>query len=67
MAIVGLFVLPVGLVCAFRLGRPRSLWARLFYRDGRQARSVERFGDEPADDRSIPARPTAGQSAAGSG
>jgi hypothetical protein len=67
MAIIGLFVLPVGLVGAFRLGRPRSLWARLFYRDGRQARSVERFGDEPAGDQSVQARPTAGQSAAGSG
>ena len=67
MAIVGLFVLPVGLVGAFRLGRPRSLWARLFYRDDRQARSGERFGDEPAGDRSVQARPTAGQSAAGSG
>jgi hypothetical protein len=67
MAIIGLFVLPVGLVGAFRLGRPRSLWARLFYRDGRQARSVERFGDEPAGDRSVQTRPTAGQSAAGSG
>jgi hypothetical protein len=63
MAIIGLFVLPVGLVGAFRLGRPRSLWARLFYRDGRQARSVERFGDEPAGARSLQARPTAGQSA----
>jgi hypothetical protein len=63
MAIIGLIVLPVGLVGAFRLGRPRSLWARLFYRDGRQARSAERFGDEPAGGPTVRARPTAGQSA----
>jgi hypothetical protein len=67
MAIIGFFVLPVGTVGAFRLGRPRSLWARLFYRDSRQARSAERFGDEPAGDPTVRPRPTAGQSAAGSG
>jgi hypothetical protein len=46
IAIVGLFVLPVGIVGAVRLGRPHSLWARLFYREGRGARARERFGDE---------------------
>ena len=66
-ALVGLFVLPVGLVGAFRLGRPHSLWARGFYRDHRLARSRARFGGEPPAQASPDARPAAGQSPAGSG
>jgi hypothetical protein len=64
VALVGLFFLPAGLVGAFRLGRPRSLWARLFYREQKRQRARQRFG-EPSP---TPApHPAAGQSAAGSG
>jgi hypothetical protein len=61
-AVVGLFFLPVGVVGALRLGRPHSLWARL-YGERKKQRARERFGEsgEP------PARaPAPGQSAAGS-
>jgi hypothetical protein len=63
MAVVGLFIPPVGLVGALRLGRPRSLWGRL-YREDKRARAQARFG-EPAPP-SAP-RPAPSQSAAGSG
>jgi hypothetical protein len=63
MAVVGLFVPPVGLVGALRLGRPRSLWARL-YREPKSARARARFG-EPAPP-SAP-QPAHSQSAASSG
>jgi hypothetical protein len=44
MALAGLLILPVGIVGAFRLGKPHSLWARLFYRsEGKRARAQERF------------------------
>ncbi len=46
MAAASLILPPVGLVGALRLGRPRSLWARLFYRaDAKRARAWERFAD----------------------
>jgi hypothetical protein len=61
-AIVGLFFPPVGIVGALRLGRPHSLWARL-YGEHKKQRARERFGETP----SRPAQPSAaGQSAAGS-
>jgi hypothetical protein len=64
VAVVGLFFLPVGLVGAYRLGRPHSLWARLFYGEQKKQRARVRF-DEPSH---APAsQPAAGQSAAGSG
>jgi hypothetical protein len=63
MAVVGLFIPPVGLVGALRLGRPHSLWARL-YREQKRARARARFGEQAAS--SAP-RPTPSQSAAGSG
>jgi hypothetical protein len=67
MALIGLFVPPVGLVGAFRLGRPHSLWARLFYRsEHKKARARERFSKRGARNPAEP-RPAAGQSAAGSG
>jgi hypothetical protein len=44
MGVVGLFISPVALVGAFRLGRPGSPWARLFYREGKKRRAEERFG-----------------------
>ena len=62
VALVGLFVVPVGLVGALRLAKPGSLWAR-FYGTHKRSRAAARFG-EPA----APApRPAPGQSAAGSG
>jgi hypothetical protein len=64
MALVGIFIVPVGLVGAFRLGRPHSLWARLFYREHKKERARMRFGDRSPTPASQPA---AGQSAAGSG
>jgi hypothetical protein len=64
MALVGIFIVPVGLVGAFRLGRPHSLWARLFYREHKKERARVRFGDRSPTPASQPA---AGQSAAGSG
>jgi hypothetical protein len=63
VGLIGLFLPPVGLVGAFRLARPHSLWAR-FYREPKRARARARFG-EPA----VPSapRPAPSQSAAGSG
>jgi hypothetical protein len=65
-AVVGLLIPPVGLVIAFRLARPHSLWARLFYREGKKARSEERFGTSRLHRPRKP-EPASGQSAAGSG
>ena len=64
MALVSIFIVPVGLVGAFRLGRPHSVWARLFYREHKKERARMRFGDRSPTPASQPA---AGQSAAGSG
>jgi hypothetical protein len=67
MALFGLFVVPVGLVGAFRLGRPHSLWARLFYRSERKKeRARERFSKRTVKKTAEP-QPAASQSAAGSG
>ena len=67
MAVIGLVVPPVGLVGAARLGRPRSLWARLFYRSERKkTRARERFS-KPRSTKPAEGRATTGQSAAGSG
>jgi hypothetical protein len=67
IALIGLFVPPVGLVGAVRLGRPHSLWARLFYRsERRKARARGRFSRRTAPKPGEP-QPAAGQSAAGSG
>ena len=63
MAVVGLFFPPVGLVGALRLGRPHSLWARL-YPDHKRARARARFGEAAPPSA---ARPAPSQSAAGSG
>ena len=65
-AVVGLFILPVGVVMAFRLARPHSLWARLFYRDKKKARAEERFSQHGLHRPHKPG-PASGQSAAGSG
>jgi hypothetical protein len=40
-------VFPIGgLPSAFRLGKPNSLWAKLFYKHGQKRRSEERFAGE---------------------
>jgi hypothetical protein len=44
IAAIGLFVPPVAIVGAFRLGRPHSLWARLLYDDAKRSRAEQRFG-----------------------
>jgi hypothetical protein len=43
VGVVGLFVSPVSLVGALRLGRPHSLWAKLFYGEKKRARANARF------------------------
>jgi hypothetical protein len=65
-AVVGLFILPVGIVVAFRLARPYSLWARLFYGDEKRARADQRFAGHRLPWRRK-AQPASGQSATGSG
>ncbi len=42
--VVGLFVVPVGLIVALRLATPGSPWARRFYGSAKMARSQARFG-----------------------
>jgi hypothetical protein len=43
MAIWSVLLPVVGLVGAFRLAKPRSVWARLFYRHGKKQGSDQRF------------------------
>jgi hypothetical protein len=43
MAIWSILVPVVGLVGAFRLAKPHSVWARFFYRHGKRERSEQRF------------------------
>jgi hypothetical protein len=43
MALLGLIVPPVGIAGAFRLGKPRSLWAKLLYRGQKRERSERRY------------------------
>ena len=43
MAVIGLFVPPVGLVGALRLAKPHSVWAKLFYKRDRLRASKKRF------------------------
>lgn len=61
MGAISLFIWPVGLVGACRLGRPHAPWARLFYSDDKKAKAEARFaakhtphlphrrGSDPAD------------------
>jgi hypothetical protein len=44
-ALFGLFLPPVGLIGAVRLGRPASIWARLRYRGKRLERATRRASD----------------------
>jgi hypothetical protein len=43
MAVWSVLVPIVGLPSAFRLAKPHSVWAKLFYRHGKKERSEERF------------------------
>lgn len=45
LGLLSIFLPPVGLVAAFRLARPGSVWASVFYRDDpdKRRRAVERF------------------------
>jgi len=43
MAILSILVPVAGLVSAFRLAKPHSVWAKLFYRHGKKERSEDRF------------------------
>ncbi len=69
VAVLGFLIPPLGIVAAFRLGRPHSLWARLFYRGHKRERAEQRF----AGRRGLPPRPdrkrgaASSQSAAGLG
>ena len=66
IAAVGLFVPPVALVGALRLGRPRSLWARM-YGTKKLARAEARFGVPARPQAEAGAKPAAQEAAAGSG
>jgi hypothetical protein len=43
MALIGLFFAPVAIAGAFRLGKPGSVWAKLFYKRDRLRASRKRF------------------------
>jgi hypothetical protein len=43
MAVWSILIPVVGLPGTFRLAKPRSVWARLFYRHGKKQRAEERF------------------------
>jgi hypothetical protein len=43
LGLLSIFLPPVGLVAAYRLARPGSVWAQLLYDDGKRARAVARF------------------------
>ena len=66
-AVVGLLILPVGVVVAFRLARPHSLWARLLYRGEKRARAEARFAGHQVPWRRKAQPASGGQSATGSG
>jgi hypothetical protein len=44
MAVLTFPLPPVGIVTAFRLGKPTSLWARAFYSEAKLVKARERFG-----------------------
>ena len=46
MAIWSLLVPVVGIPSVFRLAKPHSVWARLFYRHGKKQRSEQRFAGD---------------------
>lgn len=48
MSLVALVFWPAALPSAVRVAKPHSLWARLFYRDGKLASARARYGDAGA-------------------
>jgi hypothetical protein len=46
MAIWSIFVPVVGLVSGFRLAKPHSVWAKVFYKHAKKDRSEKRFGGD---------------------
>jgi hypothetical protein len=46
MAVWSILVPVVGIPSAFRLAKPNSVWAKLFYRQGKKERSSERFAGD---------------------
>jgi hypothetical protein len=46
MAIWSIIVPVAGLVSAFRLAKPHSVWAKVFYKEGKKTRSEERFAGD---------------------
>jgi hypothetical protein len=68
IAIVGFLIPPIGIVAAFRLGHPESLWGRIFYSEEKKARADARFHGHRRRPGSPPKQePASGQSGAGSG
>ncbi|MGA8114675.1 MAG: hypothetical protein WCA46_13500 [Actinocatenispora sp.] len=68
MITLGVFFHPVWWVCAIRLAKPASWWARRYYGPEKLARADERFGshvvdstawatDEDEDDKRVGSRP----------
>ena len=53
-AAIGLFVSPVSLVGAFRLAKPHSPWARVFYGDKKLTRARARHERHEARERRLP-------------
>lgn len=49
LGLISIFLPPVGIVAAYRLARPGSIWAQLFYGPPQVARARERF--DPASSR----------------
>jgi hypothetical protein len=68
IAVVGFLIPPIGIVAAFRLGHPESLWGRVFYGEKKKARADSRFhGHGHRSGRPRKPDPASGQSPAGSG
>jgi hypothetical protein len=68
IAVIGFLIPPIGVVAAFRLGRPHSMWARIFYGEDKTQRAAARFaGGRHPPWRRRKQEPAASQSAAGSG
>jgi hypothetical protein len=48
LGLLSIFLPPVGLVAGYRLARPRSIWAQLFYSPEMRARAQRRFDPSTA-------------------
>ncbi len=46
LGLIGIVVPVVAVVCALRLAKPTSCWARRFYGEDKRARALHRFSDE---------------------